>query len=424
MDRLNFFNPFNDKNIGHEDVLTRNFLLLIKSIPAVQTAFFELIRIKSNEIIDEKLESIAIGDLKINEVYTQVTSGTEIMNINKENNLLSIIISDDEHETHHEVSTRENKARYDGVIMADPGWLFIIENKPSKENIWDNQLDPNLVDAEGNHILKNPCCISWREVISILNNVLVNSTSSEIERTLISDFFEYVNETYPWLNPYDRFGRCGKNKRLLDNRCADVLKCVFNRKEISSLKGWKRYVNNSEKDNVVQYVALDADDKNIYLWMYAGDTMSSARSFYDTVDIDSVRLLMKKGYKIEPNFHISYQGTGLVWLSSILAGPIDYLNYWKTIAQQKEIKQIKREDLNVYYNELVNKRIVDPNDALVNEKLLSKNYPVFNIAPGCLFRYVWTIEEAVALDNKGKFEEDCRKRIIDIQNAYNLTLGI
>ena len=54
MEKLNFFNPFKDKDITHEDVLTRNFLLLLKNIPAVQIAFFELIK--------QKLPTIGLTD--------------------------------------------------------------------------------------------------------------------------------------------------------------------------------------------------------------------------------------------------------------------------------------------------------------------------------------------------------------------------
>ena len=78
MERLNFFNPFKDKDITHEDVLTRNFLLLLKNIPAVQIAFFELIKQKLPTI---GLESISMGQLSVSEIYTQVTSGNLLTGI-------------------------------------------------------------------------------------------------------------------------------------------------------------------------------------------------------------------------------------------------------------------------------------------------------------------------------------------------------
>ncbi len=68
MDDLNIFNYFDHKNGYYEDVLTRNFLILLKNIPQVQTGFFETIRSK---MADKKIQipSIATGMLLPTEFY-------------------------------------------------------------------------------------------------------------------------------------------------------------------------------------------------------------------------------------------------------------------------------------------------------------------------------------------------------------------
>ena len=52
MDHLNLFAPFESKDDSHEDVLTRNFLILVKNIPLVQVGFFELIRETLRDEVD------------------------------------------------------------------------------------------------------------------------------------------------------------------------------------------------------------------------------------------------------------------------------------------------------------------------------------------------------------------------------------
>ena len=125
MDRLNVFNVYKDKELNHEDVLTRSFLILLKNISAVQAAFFELIR---NKMPDIGLESFALGKLSISEIYTQTTSNG-LLKGKQEYKILSVVISDDEYSNSHVVQESSRNARYDGVVICDPSWIFIIENK-------------------------------------------------------------------------------------------------------------------------------------------------------------------------------------------------------------------------------------------------------------------------------------------------------
>lgn len=410
MERLNFFNPFKDKDITHEDVLTRNFLLLLKNIPAVQIAFFELIKQKLPTI---GLESISMGQLSVSEIYTQVTSGNLLTGI-QDYKILSIIISDDSYSNNHIVQESERNARYDGVVICDPSWLFIIENKPYVGNVWEGQLDPNKDDAKGNQLLPVPCCLSWREIIIVLTSVLEHNLSTLIEKTIVDDFLEYINETYSWLNPYSRLGLCKGNKLLLDKRCGEVLKECFPQKELKYHKGWKYYIDTSAEDSVVKQIALDYDDNYITLWMYAGDTMVAAREMYKHIDIDKINEL-SSNFIVRPNFHFSYQGTGLVWFTTSSISARDYIALW----QNNEPRQVDRATIEVFYNELKNKGIVDPNDELLEEKILSKQYPKLNVCPCILLGYKWSLEDAVALDRENKFACECKSKIQQIISVYS-----
>lgn len=168
MDRLNVFNPYKDKNDEHEDVLTRNFLILVKNIPSVQIAFFELVRAAMNTV---EIESLALGEIEITEVRTQVKSGTYLANL-QDYRVVSVLISDDKFDANHSVKASDRKAVYDGVICCDPSWVFVIENKPYVGNVWEGQLDPNSDDVKNNDLITEPCFLSWREIIKILNQII------------------------------------------------------------------------------------------------------------------------------------------------------------------------------------------------------------------------------------------------------------
>ena len=409
MNRLNIFNPYKDKEINHEDVLTRNFLILVKNIPCVQTAFFELIKSKMPQI---DLESRALGELSVTEVYTQINSNGLLKGIN-DCKILSIIISDDELNKDHVVQESSRNARYDGVIICDPSWLFIIENKPDVNNVWLGQLNPNDEDAKGNELISDPCRLSWRNIIYIFNLLLEDNQLSYSERILIEDFLEYVNEEYSWLNPYSNLSLCRNSKWLMDKRCGDILTKVFNSKELKYHKGWKYYIDSSDIDGIVREIALDYSDGFVTLWMYAGDTMVSSRELYKKVDVDEVKKLEKEGFCLRPNFHISFRGTGLVWFDTTKKDCIEYINYWK----ENKIEQVENIKLEGYYNELVKNGIIDNSDEILN-RILSKKYVKLNICPGFYFGYKWPIEVAKKEDKDKFFVESVREKIIRIQSAY------
>ena len=44
MDRLNYFRPYESKGAGHEDQLTRAFLVVVRMVPLALSAFLDLVR--------------------------------------------------------------------------------------------------------------------------------------------------------------------------------------------------------------------------------------------------------------------------------------------------------------------------------------------------------------------------------------------
>src|SRR5690554_3062057 len=109
MDHLNVFNAYKNKANSHEDELTRSFLILVKNIPIVQVMFFEMVR---NEMVGGSIQSIASGDLRIEEVYTQLSNKNHLFSkqMMEGRTLLSIIISDDKLQAEAKVKNDDRQA--------------------------------------------------------------------------------------------------------------------------------------------------------------------------------------------------------------------------------------------------------------------------------------------------------------------------
>lgn len=413
MDHLNIFNSYKKKSNNHEDELTRSFLILVKNIPIVQVMFFEIIK---KQLKHPEFETIANGDLFIEEMFTQLSNSNHLFSSEKVEGrtLVSIIISDDRLEKDVKVENDDRQARYDGVILAHPSWLFIIENKPSKENIWVGQLNPNVKEEKDITILENPCCLSWRDVMAGLSSLIQNKMVNGAEEVLIEDFIEYVDNEYSWINPYNNFSICKDNIYLLNKRCNQVMgNFEINGKNptVEYHRGWKHYILSGQ--NTIKQIALDAENVNstweLNLWAYAGDTMSAARNVFEKMDIKLLMNLQEAGFRLYKNFHISYRSSNLLWFEGTLSFE-EYIKYWKSNYQ--DLKQVKRADFIKFFDEMEKEKMLVAEDrSMIQEKILNKNYDKLNICPGFLIRYTWSRDEAIRLDRSNQFEEDFQQKV-------------
>ena len=421
MDHLNVFNSYKNKSNNHEDELTRNFLILLKNIPIVQVMFFEMVR---KEMPAINVESMVTGDLSVEEVHTQLSNSnvlfsTEVVEGRK---LLSIIISDDKLESEAQVNNVDRQARYDGVVLCNPSWLFIIENKPFRENIWIDQLNPNIQDNV--KIIKKPCCLSWREVIAGLNSIIKKRMVSGLERILVEDFIEYVDAEYSWINPYTAFDVCKGSKYLLDKRCISILSScdLVVDSKVYYHKGWSHYILSGK--NTIKQIFLNANEVHhngwsIVLWLYAGDIMSAAKEAYDKLDIDKLFELHNQGFVISKNFHLAYQATNLLYFEGTLSLK-DYLLYWKQ--EYRKLQQVKRDEFKACFNKLEKDQFITSKDrSKIQDNIINKKYDHINICPGFLMRYSWASTDAIELDRANKFENDFKDRVT---SAFSVVGGI
>lgn len=221
INHLNVFNPFRNKTNYHEDELTRAFLIVLKNIPIAQSAFIDMIREEMARMgCDLILPSFSEVEAKMRSIETQITHHNKLFEEMGGRRLISIIISDKKLYADKEVTPSSRGARYDGVLVYDPSWLLIIENKPDINNIWLEQLDPNV--AEDIEIEEKPVSLSWSSIITRLSSLVEKDYIDGLEKVLLEDFFEFIDKEFPQLNPFYKFAVCKDNKYLLTKRCISI----------------------------------------------------------------------------------------------------------------------------------------------------------------------------------------------------------
>lgn len=243
------------------------------------------------------------------------------------------------------------------------------------------------------------------------------------ELQAVEDFLEYVDETFPKLNPYTSFEVCKGNIDLLNKRCrAIVANCEINgeKREVKYHRDWKYYIESGV--NTVKQIALDANEsKNgftIDLWLNAGDTMNSAKETYSKLNREKLLNLQEKGFQLSNNFHVSYRSKNLEWLKNGSLSFAEYIDFWLAQYQKNNIRQIKRNEFESYFKFLENNGLISEIDLKrMEEKIFSKRYDRLNICPGFTIRYSWDGQTAIELDRENKFEKEFYEKLMEAFDA-------
>lgn len=409
MDHLNIFNPFKSKANYHEDELTRVFLILLKNVNIVQAFFIEMIREEMLrqgclQIIPSLLDKSSL----IESVQTQITDKNELFKAAVGRRLVSIIISDEKLFKEVRIENCDRNARYDGVILYHPGWVLVIENKPSVENIWVGQLNPNVSDDI--EIEDKPISLSWRKIIEGFSSLIERNLVQGIEKHLTDDFLEFIDHQYPQLNPYTNFSICKNNEYLIIRRCIAVME-NSDLGKVEYHRGWKYHIVLDME--AVKQIALspnfNGDEWYVVLEMYPGDTMNQARSFYGNIDKGLFFNLLHKGWEIKPNMHFSFRASNLVW-TDVRIGIREYVEYW--IKNKVLLSQINRNEFYHYFKKLEMEGMISANNwDEINSKIMNTSMQKINVCPGIHLSFKWLKKEAISLDKGYAFISQFKDKI-------------
>ncbi|MCX7008110.1 MAG: hypothetical protein NTY53_12830, partial [Kiritimatiellaeota bacterium] len=380
---LNIFVPYTNKPLAHEDQLTRAFLILVRSVRVVEAMLLELLVNRMAESgIDERpaLMTTAPGGLET--IETQVWSTTKARLEGETGRVISVMITDSKLKPEHCVKRTERVAVYDGFVKYKPNWVFVIENKPDKHNVWWEQLSSSF--NANYEVEKTPLVLTWSEILGRLNALRDNALLYDAAEVIVGDFLAFVWEYFPELNAYASFKGCKGNKFLLSRRCMQIM-AEAELGTVEYHRGWYHSIRMVHKPGIKE-VALypdvtDSDTWKILLDLHPGDTMEQARSLFATIDSDKVALLGEQGWIIEPNFHLAYRSSNLHWGETRLSA-VDYIAYWKRQVAERRLRQILREEWQSRWQEWWTDGIISERDIdQINAHIASTKIPKLNVCP-------------------------------------------
>jgi hypothetical protein len=282
---------------------------------------------------------------------------------------------------------------------------MVIENKPRAGNVWFGQLNPTEQNrADDTKVYSNPSILEWKEIIKQLNHLKTVSTIAGYEKMMIDDFLDYVDESFPFLNPYDSFHQCKRNKELVIRRIENLLKAISSDENLVKChhgQSLSYYIQTPYREIERICLGSNVEGNEIGLALCFGDSQRQASAFYKSNP--SISHLQNTKWIVRPNFHVAFMTSNLVRFES--EDSEHYLQFWKDNVE--EIHQQKKEDVPKYLKWLVDEKVINmPKEA--EEKLKKMFYDTamqtLNICPGFAIDFTFNISEAEELDKSDKLK--------------------
>jgi hypothetical protein len=418
MDRLNYFNPYQSIEGHYENQLTRAYMVLLRYSFHAFASFFDYCKSKHNPVTAKDEDPMYLNQLLGSDWEIQTQKGNPTINTDW---LLSILITDSEIIKEDQVvEISDRNAVYDGLISFGNKITFIIENKPRSANVWFNQLKPSRENlAEETLVYSQPIVLEWKEIIKHLNLLLSAPALAGQEKMMIGDFLEYVDQEFPYLNPFDNFSLCKGNHELIQRRIANILKSiVLDESLVKYHRNWGYYIETPFWE--LQEIGLILDggkEWHLNLSLYFGATQSQARTFYGrALNIDA---LIASGWEIKPNFHISFRSSNLVWFPC--CEPLKYIAFWE--ANKGLIKQQKRPDVRKYLDDLYEIGILEKSaetEQTLADRFFNTKMPNLNMCPELGMLFLISKSDAEERDKAGTLLPLLKDKIREVLNAAGL----
>lgn len=427
MDHLNYFHPYSSKDAKHEDNLTRAYLVVLKHSNTALMIFYDLaikncIELRTKKKLNFQLPFYSELSFSKVEFYTQKTEVADIVG----STVLSVLLTDDHIKVNDKIKSSSRGARYDGIVNIGDVTL-LIENKPRSYNVWEEQLSPNLKNlAKTVDLIPLPAVVTWSDIIKSLNLLLSSNNVDPSERIIISDFLDYVDANFGFLNPFDNLKLCKGNKELIVRRIKNILvELVKDENDTGYHQGWQTYYIKTGFEEVkligIEYFDDNKESPYLRISFYFGDTMNQAKHFYKKlISYLKIEELKNKGWNSEPHFHLSHMNLNLIWFKTDIKKEKYYYRYW--LNNLKEIYQIAKDDLLNYLKLLDEKSLIILNKVKMNDvqqKILDTNRSKINICPGFHLYYQFELNKAEILDSKGEMVLFMKKKILEALSILN-----
>lgn len=424
MTHINYFEPYESKQAHHEDQLTRAFMVVLRYVPSALMMFYDSVIGAINEKASEKeikIDLLSISQIDLKNLHFE----TQIQNIDETfetNTIISVLITDEQFDAQGQVTESDRGARYDGVIYFSSDVAFIIENKPSRGNVWEQQLSPSAESLPDDvEIIPIASIIEWKNIIKNLNRLKNNNLLCRAEKEIISDFLDFIDENFPTLNPYDSFTDCKNNLELLNRRVKNILEAsIVNDKDIINYHtGWGcHYISCKKSLPEIWMIGfpikkVDENDWKLIIEMWFGDTLSQSRELYkNNIDCSKISTLKNDGWEYGPDFHISFMQKHLVWLGTPEKNRNKYLAYWAN--NTTIMKQYSTPELCELLEKLKDDQIIEinsDNEREIEKKITGTNRDKFYISPGFGLTFSLSSNKVKELDSQNKLADEIKDKI-------------
>ncbi|SHI71838.1 hypothetical protein SAMN02745751_00891 [Dethiosulfatibacter aminovorans DSM 17477] len=411
MNKLNFFSPCKSRIDNNEDELIRAFFITLKYVPSMQSVFFSLINEKTSKYIPDRLFP---EDTCIEDFFYQVRPTDKLFDSHFEDKTVAHIVIVDDQSPKKDFVTNSLDKQFNGIIFTKNNYGLIIENNPGEERIWLEKVKSVIPENRTMDVISNTIHLSWKSIVYKINDLVSSNMLEGLERVLVQDFLEFIESEYRFINPYTTFHSCENNIDQLNKRCVYALSKYKNSSEIQYQDDMRPFIYSGKK--TVEKLYLDVNDLYsnwaVNLWMYAGNSLSTAYTTYENLDLNGLFELRNKGYEISKNIIIQHENETLL----IFKGDLfleEYLRFWKN--EYKIIEEHKITDLIEIIDTLKNRHILLPEEnAKIKELVSNNNYEKLSISPGFLVKYTWNSKTAKVLDKINQFNEDFESKVSDV----------
>lgn len=378
--------------------------------PSFMLAFYNMVRENLihkgvSQSDTPKLHELDLGNILVDSQKEQL--GPEVETV------VSVLLTNDEIPVVRKIERVDRQAIYDGLLTFGSDITLFIENKPQSGNVWEDQLCPSRAHlADETNVIPVPAVISWRDVVDLINRLIVNPSISGSERMILSDLQAYMGLYHPYLNPYREFAQCGNDKQLLYLRIEGLLREVaVDPGLVRYHNGWAHYIA-AEGHPGIDRVALVLQEDPAGKWflqLFLGfaDTINQARAFYERgCDTSKVADLRSKGWEVKGNFHLSHMQRHLYWYPTDEDRVVEYIKFW--VDHTDQIYQYPRNKVVAMLQEQFDQNLLNNTEEMriaLDRYVMNTNRTKINMAPGVVLHFHWTAAEAIELDRKQQFRD-------------------
>lgn len=388
MPRASLLNPFGSLP-QYENRLTWAFLVALKYDPHLQNFLRELVE---SRLPPEHREYSNPWET------ARVSTQTESIDL-RTNRLVSVLLTD-VHIQEIKVEWSDRKAIYDGVVEYPDGLTLIVENKPSHDDVWEEQLSPSRHSFSDGiddiTLYESAICVTWSEVLEGMVRYADSDLASFGSREIARDFLSFVEKDHPKLTPYRTFELCGERSEALRRRTIRLLDDLASRVNLESREGWYLFRPSKIAERVG--ILIESERKlKVYLW--PADTVGQACRFYE--EVDKVAFLAMKGWKVEPNLHFSFVSRHLIW-AKITWETHKYLEYF---SDRSSYGQMDRDRLLPLSEQWKREGLIGAEDRdKIKDQFIYTKRRSLNVVPGFSVSREWDLDTVSELEKRGNLE--------------------